>query len=105
MVSCNTEKFLIFLAVRASSLLSSCLHYTVNCRVSSSGFIIPLNKFLKSLDHSYLVGMRFRMRFETEDTGEKRFSLLVLLAFNCLLIKHLSRTSFGQVHWINCGNE
>ncbi|KAI9087704.1 hypothetical protein K1719_030336 [Acacia pycnantha] len=43
-----------------------------NPRVSSSGFIIPLHKFLKSLDHSYLVGMRFRMRVETDETTERR---------------------------------
>ncbi|KAE9591698.1 hypothetical protein Lal_00038866 [Lupinus albus] len=48
-----------------------------NPRVSSSEFIIPLHKFSKSLDCSYSVGMRFRMRFETEDAAERRFTGLI----------------------------
>ncbi|KEH36566.1 putative transcription factor ARF family [Medicago truncatula] len=48
-----------------------------NPRVSSSEFIIPVNKFLKSLDCSYSAGMRFRMRFETEDAAERRFTGLI----------------------------
>jgi auxin response factor len=43
------------------------------CRIGSSEFIIPIHKFLKSLDYSYSVGMRFRMRFESEDAAERRF--------------------------------
>lgn len=45
----------------------------LSCRASSSAFIIPLQKFLKSLDHPFSVGMRFKMRFETEDAAERRF--------------------------------
>ncbi|XP_061341564.1 auxin response factor 3-like [Gastrolobium bilobum] len=48
-----------------------------NPRVNSSEFIIPVHKFLKSLDCSYSVGMRFRMRFETEDAAEGRFTGLI----------------------------
>lgn len=48
-----------------------------NPRVSSSEFIIPVNKFLKSLGCSYSAGMRFRMRFETEDAAERRFTGLI----------------------------
>ncbi|CAL0334423.1 unnamed protein product [Lupinus luteus] len=48
-----------------------------NPRVSSSEFIIPLHKFSKSLDCSYSVGMRFRLRFETEDAAERRFTGLI----------------------------
>ncbi|PON60648.1 Auxin response factor [Trema orientale] len=48
-----------------------------NPRASSSAFIIPLRKFLKSLDHSFSVGMRFKMRFETEDASERRYTGLV----------------------------
>ncbi|XP_061338644.1 auxin response factor 3-like [Gastrolobium bilobum] len=52
------------------------IHY--NPRVSSSEFIIPIHKFLKSLDYSYSVGMRFRMRFETEDAAERRYTGLIV---------------------------
>ncbi|KAM3700399.1 hypothetical protein ACJW31_05G094900 [Castanea mollissima] len=45
-----------------------------NPRPSSSEFIIPLRKFLKSADHSFSVGMRFKMRFEAEDAAERRYT-------------------------------
>ncbi|XP_021637465.2 auxin response factor 3 isoform X2 [Hevea brasiliensis] len=44
-----------------------------NPRASLSEFIIPFHKFLKSLDHSFSIGMRFKMRFETEDAAERRY--------------------------------
>ncbi|EXC30555.1 Auxin response factor 3 [Morus notabilis] len=48
-----------------------------NPRASSSAFIVPLRKFLKSLDHSFSIGMRFKMRFETEDAAERRYTGLI----------------------------
>ncbi|KAK4858347.1 hypothetical protein QYF36_015044 [Acer negundo] len=48
-----------------------------NPRASSSEFIIPVHKFLKSLDHTFSVGMRFRMRYETEDAAERRYTGLI----------------------------
>ena len=45
-------------------------------RTSSSEFIIPVHKFWKSLDHSFSVGMMFKMRFETEDAAERRCDLI-----------------------------
>ncbi|CAI0557779.1 unnamed protein product [Linum tenue] len=48
-----------------------------NPRVSSSEFVIPLNKFMKSLDYSFCAGMRFKMRFETEDAAERRYSGMI----------------------------
>ncbi|GMI77644.1 hypothetical protein HRI_001433700 [Hibiscus trionum] len=48
-----------------------------NPRASSSAFIVPVHKFWKSLDHSFSVGMRFKMRFETEDAAERRYTGLV----------------------------
>ncbi|KAL4289597.1 hypothetical protein GQ457_14G009560 [Hibiscus cannabinus] len=45
-----------------------------NPRASSSEFIVPICKFRKSLDHSFSVGMRFKMRFETEDAAERRYT-------------------------------
>ncbi|KAJ6707116.1 AUXIN RESPONSE FACTOR 3 [Salix viminalis] len=44
---------------------------------SSSEFIIPFNKFMKSLDQSFSVGMRIKMRFETEDAAERRYTGLI----------------------------
>ncbi|KAG6778795.1 hypothetical protein POTOM_015142 [Populus tomentosa] len=48
-----------------------------NPRASSSEFIIPFNKFLKSLDQSFSAGMRVKMRFETEDAAERRYTGLI----------------------------
>ncbi|GMI91567.1 ETTIN, AUXIN RESPONSE TRANSCRIPTION FACTOR 3 [Hibiscus trionum] len=48
-----------------------------NPRASSSEFIIPVHRFWKSLDHSFPVGMRFKMWFETEDAGEGRYTGVV----------------------------
>ncbi|KAI3741689.1 hypothetical protein L1987_59363 [Smallanthus sonchifolius] len=43
-----------------------------NPRGGSSEFIVPYNRFLKSLAHSFSPGMRFKMRVETEDAGDRR---------------------------------
>lgn len=48
-----------------------------NPRASSSEFIIPSRKFLRCLDHSFSPGMRFKMRFETEDAAERRYTGLI----------------------------
>ncbi|KAJ6728535.1 AUXIN RESPONSE FACTOR 3 [Salix koriyanagi] len=52
-------------------------HIYYNPRASSSEFIIPFNKFLKSLDQSFSAGMRFKMRFETEDAAERRYTGII----------------------------
>ncbi|KAE8662547.1 Tetratricopeptide repeat-like superfamily protein [Hibiscus syriacus] len=40
----------------------------------TSQFIIGLNKYLDALNGKFAVGMRFKMRFEGEDSPERRFS-------------------------------
>ncbi|CAN1283817.1 Auxin response factor 3 [Linum perenne] len=60
-------------AVALGSVFSVCY----NPRASSSEFVIPLNKFVKSLDYSFCAGMRFKMRFETEDAAERRCSGMI----------------------------
>ncbi|MBA0840210.1 hypothetical protein Goarm_002810, partial [Gossypium armourianum] len=57
-------------AVHAISMKSVFSIY-YNPRASSSEFIVPLCKFRKSLDRSFSVGMRFKMRFETENAPER----------------------------------
>lgn len=37
-----------------------------------SQFIIGLNKYLESVKNTFTVGMRFKMKFEGEDTPERR---------------------------------
>ncbi|KAL8236136.1 hypothetical protein R6Q59_017217 [Mikania micrantha] len=43
-----------------------------NPRGGSSEFIVPYNRFLQSLENSFSPGMRFEMRVETEDAGDRR---------------------------------
>ncbi|CAN4078871.1 unnamed protein product [Withania somnifera] len=49
-----------------------------NPRGSSSDFVVPYHKFSKTLAHPFSAGMRFKMRVETEDAAEQRFTGLVL---------------------------
>ncbi|KAJ4850757.1 hypothetical protein Tsubulata_035817 [Turnera subulata] len=57
--------------------MRSSFNICYNPRASSSEFVVPLNKFLKSLDHSFSAGMRFKMRFETEDAAERRYTGMI----------------------------
>ncbi|KAJ7559713.1 hypothetical protein O6H91_04G097400 [Diphasiastrum complanatum] len=78
--------------VTSSSLLSShCMHLGVlaaaahavstktmfsifyNPRTSPAEFVIPYHKFVNALKASFSVGVRFKMRFETEETSERRY--------------------------------
>ncbi|XP_019158375.1 PREDICTED: auxin response factor 11-like isoform X2 [Ipomoea nil] len=48
--------------------------FVVYYKPRTSQFIIGLNKYLEAIRHGFSVGMRFRMRFEGEDSPERRFS-------------------------------
>ncbi|KAF5729123.1 putative Auxin response factor [Tripterygium wilfordii] len=45
-----------------------------NPRANSLDVIVPLHKFLRSLDYSFSVGTRFKMRLVTEDAAERRYT-------------------------------
>ncbi|GAB4827012.1 Arf GTPase arf3 [Ancistrocladus abbreviatus] len=60
----------VFNAISASHVFNICY----NPRSSSSEFIVPFRRFLRSFDHPFSVGMRFQMRFEAEDAAERRFT-------------------------------
>lgn len=49
-----------------------------NPRVRSSEIIVPHHKFCKSLTQTFSCGMRFKIRFETEDSSERRCSGLIV---------------------------
>ncbi|KAL1560286.1 Arf GTPase arf3, variant 3 [Salvia divinorum] len=49
-----------------------------NPRVRSSDIIVPHHKFCKSLTRSFSCGMRFKIRFEAEDSSERRCSGLIV---------------------------
>lgn len=40
----------------------------------ASQFIVSLNKYIEAMNSKFLVGMRFKMRFEGDESPERRFS-------------------------------
>ncbi|XP_058095773.1 auxin response factor 3-like isoform X2 [Magnolia sinica] len=64
-------------AVANAISTKSAFHIYYNPRASPSEFIIPYRKFSKSFDHSFSIGMRFKMRVETEDAAERRYTGLI----------------------------
>eukprot|EP00268_Persea_americana_P015840 TRINITY_DN1747_c0_g1_i7.p1 TRINITY_DN1747_c0_g1~~TRINITY_DN1747_c0_g1_i7.p1 ORF type:complete len:741 (-),score=150.14 TRINITY_DN1747_c0_g1_i7:598-2820(-) len=64
-------------AVANAVSMKSPFHIYYNPRASPSEFIIPHRKFLKCFDCSFSVGMRFKMRFESEDAAEHRYTGLI----------------------------
>ncbi|GAB2298631.1 Arf GTPase arf3 [Dionaea muscipula] len=63
----------VFGSISARSVFSICY----NPRSTASEFIVPLRRFLKSYDHLFSVGARFRMRYEAEDASERRYSGII----------------------------
>ncbi|CAA0827922.1 Auxin response factor 11 [Striga hermonthica] len=61
------------LATASHAVLTQTL-FVVYYKPRTSQFIIGLNKFLEAVNQEFGVGMRFRMRFEGDDSPERRFS-------------------------------
>lgn len=52
------------------------LNFSLNIPIDqfrTSQFIVGLNKYLEALKNNFSVGMRFKMRFEGEDSPERRY--------------------------------
>ncbi|GAB4857625.1 Auxin response factor 9 [Ancistrocladus abbreviatus] len=58
----------------ASHAVSTNTMFVVYYKPRTSQFIIGLNKYLEAVNNGFTVGMRFKMRFEGEDTPERRFT-------------------------------
>ncbi|KAK6263277.1 hypothetical protein QUC31_009093 [Theobroma cacao] len=58
----------------ASHAVSTQTLFVVYYKPRTSQFIIGLNRYLEALNNKFAVGMRFKMRFEGEDSPERRFS-------------------------------
>lgn len=48
--------------------------FVVYYKPRSSQFIVSVNKYLEAIKNTFSVGMRFNMRFEGEETPERRFA-------------------------------
>ncbi|KAL6610780.1 hypothetical protein ACP70R_040749 [Stipagrostis hirtigluma subsp. patula] len=55
----------------------SVFHIYYNPRISQSEFILPYSMFMKSLSRPFSAGMRFKMRYESEDATERRYTGLI----------------------------
>ncbi|KAE8720609.1 Auxin response factor 9 isoform 3 [Hibiscus syriacus] len=58
----------------ASHAVSTQTLFVVYYKPRTSRFIIGLNKYLEAVTNKFTVGVRFKMRFEEEDSPERRFA-------------------------------
>ncbi|GFP88209.1 auxin response factor 18 [Phtheirospermum japonicum] len=58
----------------ASHAITTQTRFVVYYKPRTSQFIIGLNKYLEASQHGFSVGMRFKMRFEGDDSPERRFT-------------------------------
>ncbi|KAL5796003.1 hypothetical protein ACOSQ2_000823 [Xanthoceras sorbifolium] len=58
----------------ASHAVTTNTLFVVYYKPRTSQFIIGVNKYLESVKNGFSVGMRFKMRFEGEDSPERRFT-------------------------------
>lgn len=58
----------------ASHAITTQTRFVVYYKPRTSQFIVGLNKYLEAVSHGFSLGMRFRMRFEGEDSPERRFT-------------------------------
>jgi auxin response factor len=71
------------------------LFLTYTNRLSQSEFIVPYWKFTKSFGQPFSVGLRFKMRYESEDSAERRFVCSTCfinshyLELNTILLMHM----------------
>ncbi|KAJ4867582.1 Auxin response factor 9 [Raphanus sativus] len=73
--------------------------FTVYYKPRTSQFIISLNKYLESMNNKFSVGMRFKMRFEGEDSPERRYSGTVVGVKDCSTHWKDSNWRRLEVHW------
>ncbi|KAK8502525.1 hypothetical protein V6N13_095610 [Hibiscus sabdariffa] len=56
----------------------SMFHVFYSPRASHAEFVVPFQKYIKSITNSACIGTRFKMRFEMDDSPERRFSGVVM---------------------------
>ncbi|KAL5202967.1 hypothetical protein ABZP36_013919 [Zizania latifolia] len=70
-----------------------------NPRLSHSEFIVPYWKFMKSLSQLFSVGMRFKMRYESEDATERRYTGIITGSGDVDSMWHGSKWKCLLVRW------
>uniref|UniRef100_A0ACD5VUX2 Uncharacterized protein n=1 Tax=Avena sativa TaxID=4498 RepID=A0ACD5VUX2_AVESA len=74
--STNSSKIHALSSVANSLKHGSVFHICYNPRTAVSEFIVPYWKFLKSLNHPFCVGMRFKIQYGSEDVNERRSGMI-----------------------------
>uniref|UniRef100_J3M8V4 Auxin response factor n=2 Tax=Oryza brachyantha TaxID=4533 RepID=J3M8V4_ORYBR len=75
-VNSSDSKLRILSAVANSLENKSIFHVCFNPRSGASEFIVPYWRFLKSLNHPFSIGMRFKACYESEDANERSTGLV-----------------------------
>jgi hypothetical protein len=70
-VNSSDSKLRILSSVASSLENKSVFHICFNPRSGASEFIVPYWRLLKSLNHPFSIGMRFRVCYESEDANER----------------------------------
>lgn len=70
-----------------------------NPRLSQSEFIVPYWKFMKSLSQPFSVGLRFKMRYESEDATERRYTGIITGSGDTDPMWHGSKWKCLLVRW------
>ncbi|XP_052157037.1 auxin response factor 14 [Oryza glaberrima] len=75
-VNSSDSKLRILSSVASSLENKSVFHICFNPRSGASEFIVPYWRLLKSLNHPFSIGMRFRVCYESEDANERSAGLI-----------------------------
>uniref|UniRef100_A0A1J3HXW3 Auxin response factor n=1 Tax=Noccaea caerulescens TaxID=107243 RepID=A0A1J3HXW3_NOCCA len=73
--------------------------FTVYYKPRTSQFIISLNKYLEAMNNKFTIGVRFKMRFEGDDSPERRYSGTVVGLKDCSPHWKDSKWRCLEVHW------
>ncbi|KAI4328927.1 hypothetical protein L6164_021241 [Bauhinia variegata] len=70
----SSESMHLGVLATAKHALKTNTMFVVIYKPRTSQFLIGVNKYLEAMNNKFSVGMRFKMRFEGEDSPERRFS-------------------------------
>jgi auxin response factor len=91
LVLCMGDSWRVFFdAIAATTLQAQHANRSFLCRTSPSEFVIPYHKFLKAEENNFTVGSRFKMKFESDESTERRYCTCLLRAVFSLSCGHIS---------------
>ncbi|CAH1430060.1 unnamed protein product [Lactuca virosa] len=83
----------------ASHVVSIQTRFEVYYKPRTSPFIIGLNKYIQAVNNGFTVGMRFNMRFEGEDSPERRFTGTIVGVEDISIQCNCSKCRSLKVQW------